>query len=329
MRNHYLPVSKYLLMKLNGETTFDLFTIPPGKKKLKEPVLFLDRNSMISKIQDTIADRGFELFFIKKEEQKNFHRLIENCIGMLIKDVNIPLKQKSQVIYQCASNVLSDIFNDARSGENLQRVKDITDHIIQLILNEESAISSLLEISSHDYYTFTHCLNVTVFSIGLFRQIYPGQKQVLQEFAEGCMLHDIGKSKIEAAILSKPDRLTPEEFSVIKKHPEYGCELMGDSVSAISRDIILHHHEKISGKGYPNGLTGNQISDLAKIAAIADVYDALTTRRAYSEARDPFQAMLTMKEEMNGHFEREKFIAFVLLLSGRKKSWIENLKALS
>ncbi|MFH1216338.1 MAG: HD domain-containing phosphohydrolase [Pseudomonadota bacterium] len=319
LKDTYLPVSKHCLMKLQGEITFDLYTFPPGEKNIKEPVLLMGRNSMLSKIQDIIADRGFEDFFIKKEDQKNFHHLIENFIAMVIEDKNIPLAEKSKVIYQCAANVLKDIFTDPRSGENLVRVKNITSNIIDFALHDNASVASLLQLSSHDYYTFTHCLNVAVFSIGLWNQIYPGRRNGLLDFSMGCMLHDIGKSRIDAAILNKPGRLTPEEFAVIKKHPEYGCELMQDAVSAISLDVILHHHEKHCGNGYPEGLKGDQISDLAKIAAIADVYDALTTRRAYAEARDPFKAMLTMKQEMVGHFEEEKFISFIHLLSGGKK----------
>lgn len=316
--NGYLPVSKHCLMNVHGEITFDLFTIPPGEDSLKEPVLLIARDSMLPNIQDIVADRGFELFFIRKEEEKNYHHLMENFISKLVNDPKVPLEKKSQVIYQCAANVLQDIFTDTRSGENVGRVKNITSNIIQFILHDNAAVSSLLQLSSHDYYTFTHCLHVAVFSIGLWQQIYPDENNGLQEFAEGCMLHDIGKSKIDAAILNKPGSLTQEEFTVIKKHPEYGCELMGDSISAISHEVILQHHEKHSGKGYPRGLKGNQISDLAKIATIADVYDALTTRRAYAHARGPFKAMLTMKEEMVGHFEQEKFVSFVHLLSGNK-----------
>lgn len=198
-------------------------------------------------------------------------------------------------------------------------MENITSSIIQFALSDDASIPSLLQLSSHDYYTFTHCLNVAVFSIGMWQKIYPGEKKGLQEFALGCILHDIGKSKIDEAILNKPGSLTAEEFATIKKHPQYGYELMVDSVPPTSLDVILHHHEKHCGKGYPEGLPGDRTSDLAKIAAIADVYDALTTRRAYAEAREPFKAMLTMKQEMVGHFEEEKFISFVHLLSGKSE----------
>ncbi|MFZ5758338.1 MAG: HD-GYP domain-containing protein [Thermodesulfobacteriota bacterium] len=316
--DQFFPVSKHCLMKLCGEITFDLYTYPPGTHQIKEPVLFMRRNTILSTIQEVIASRGFEEFFIKKEDQKNFHHLIENFITMLIEDEDIALPEKSQIIYQCASKVIQDIFTDPRSGDNLKRAKDITSNIIQFALSDDASIPGLLQLSSHDYYTFTHCLNVAVFSIGMWQRIYPGRRQGLQEFALGCILHDIGKSRIDETILNKPGPLTAEEFAVIKQHPRFGYELMADCVPKIALDVILHHHEKHSGAGYPEGLKGEQISDLAKIAAIADVYDALTTRRAYAEARDPFKAMLTMKEEMVGHFEQEKFISFIHLLSGKK-----------
>ena len=248
-----------------------MYAFPPGEKHLKEPVLLIRRNNILSKIQNIITERGFEQFFIKKEDQQNFHHLIQNFIYMLIEDQNIPLSQKSQIIYKCASNVIKDIFSDPRCGKTLKRVQDITSNIIKFALSDDASIPSLLQLSSHDYYTFTHCLNVAVFSIGMWQQIYPEEKNGLQEFALGCILHDIGKSRIDEAILNKPGPLTAEEFAIIKKHPQIGYELMVDSVPATSLDVILHHHEKYSGQGYPEGLLGDQTSDLAKIAAIADV----------------------------------------------------------
>ncbi|MBU4260884.1 MAG: HD domain-containing protein [Proteobacteria bacterium] len=313
----YIPVNKHCLMKMYGEITFDLYTIPPGKQHFKEPVLLVRKNSMLSDVRDVIAASGFENFFIRKEEQKNLHHLLENFIGMMVEDPLIPLMEKSSIIYNCAANVMKDIFSDPRSGENLKRTEDITGNIIKFALNDQASITSLLQLSSHDYYTFTHCLNVAVFSIGLWQTIYPARQDCLREFALGCILHDIGKSQIDDAILNKPGKLTDDEFTVMKRHPQYGYKLMAQAIPSISLDVILHHHEKHDGKGYPRGLQGDRISDYAKIAAIADVYDALTTKRSYAEARDPFKAVLTMKEEMVGHFEQDKFISFIHLLSGK------------
>ncbi|MCB2182854.1 MAG: HD domain-containing protein [Desulfobulbaceae bacterium] len=316
---NYVPVSKNCLMKIFGEITFDLFIYPSGKKMLKEPVLLLRKNTLLADKKDIFTERNFAGFFIRKDDVANFHHLIENFIHMLIDDAQMTLQEKSEVIYNCAQHVIQDVFEDPRSGKNIKRAKDITSTIIQFALLDNASIPSLLQLSSHDYYTFTHCLNVAVFSIGLWQSIFPKQEQELMDFALGCILHDVGKSRIDDAILNKPGPLTAEEFDIIKRHPQYGYDLMKDMVKDISLDVILHHHEKHDGRGYPEGLKGEQISDPVKIAAIADVYDALTTRRAYAEARDPFKAMLTMKEEMVGHFEQEKFISFIHMLSGKKR----------
>lgn len=114
---NYFPVSKHCLMKLYGEITFDLYTFPPGENHLKEPVLLMGKNNILSKVQDIVAERGFEQFFIRKEDQQNFHHLIENFVHMLVEDRSIPLGEKSQIVYECASNVVKDIFSDPRSGK--------------------------------------------------------------------------------------------------------------------------------------------------------------------------------------------------------------------
>jgi HD-GYP domain-containing protein (c-di-GMP phosphodiesterase class II) len=127
------------------------------------------------------------------------------------------------------------------------------------------------------------------------------------------LLHDLGKAMMPMEVLNKPGKLTDEEFRIIKGHPEEGHRLLleGGTVGAVPLDVCLHHHEKIDGSGYPHRLKDEQISEFAKMGAVCDVYDAITSNRPYKSGWDPAESIRKMTEWCNGHFDARIFQAFV------------------
>jgi HD-GYP domain-containing protein (c-di-GMP phosphodiesterase class II) len=127
------------------------------------------------------------------------------------------------------------------------------------------------------------------------------------------MLHDLGKACIPLEILNKPGKLTEAEFSLVKTHPVRGHALLNEagSAGAVVLDVCLHHHEKIDGSGYPRGLAAEQISRFARMGAVCDVYDAITSNRPYKAGWDPAESLRRMAEWSNGHFDTKVFQAFV------------------
>lgn len=312
----YITINQDYLLDQEKKIEFDIYVFRERNRK-KMPVLLASRDTLVSDVREKIAKKFYGKLYIKEDAARSFEEFLEDSVSDIIADDTIPIEEKSKVIYDCSKNIIKDVFEDPRSGKNTARTKKITNNIIDFILQSENSILNLLNLGSHDYYTFTHCINVSVFAVGLWLMIGKGYEKELRDFAYGCILHDVGKAEISEKILRKPGKLTDAEFEVIMEHPQKGYDLMKDSASPIALDVILHHHEKYSGDGYPHGLQDTEISDYAKIAAIADVYDALTTNRPYSDARGPFHAILLMKEEMVGHFEQEKFIQFIHFLGGK------------
>lgn len=303
----------YLLAE-DRKIDFNIYTKPPNSAK---PLLLIAANTHIADIKATLARKSHGPLFITKDSAKKFEDFMEDSLSSIIKNSAIPLERKSSIVHACAKNIIRDVFDDPRSGKNISRARNITRDIIDLTLDDNQSIRHLLSLGAHDYYTFSHCVNVAVFGIGLWLMACKGNDTELHDFAFGCILHDVGKSQIVDSILNKPGKLDYEEFEIIKKHPGQGHWLMAKHASEITLDVIIHHHEKINGLGYPHGLKGDQISDNAKIATIADVYDALTTKRSYAGARRPISALTMMKEEMVGHFEQRKSEDFILFLGGR------------
>ncbi len=313
----YLNINKEYILSSEGILPFDVYTALSSETQ-KKPVLLVGKNHLLNDIKQVIADKNFSSLLIKKSDHIDFLRFAESNQGNIIENFNIPLEEKSNLLYECAKNTVKEVFQRPRLEKNIQRTINIADKIIKFILHDNQAVLSLLNLGSTHYYTFSHCVNVTTFALGMWLMIDKGTEEELYDFALGCLLHDIGKTQIDDHILSKTQILTRWELEEVRRHPQLGYELMADHLPEISLDIILHHHEKYTGDGYPDGLKGGEISDHAKIVAIADVFDALTSNRPYGSANAPYKALLMMKEEMVGHFEQDKFLQFINFLGGKK-----------
>ncbi|MFA5524286.1 MAG: HD-GYP domain-containing protein [Tissierellales bacterium] len=166
--------------------------------------------------------------------------------------------------------------------KEVEGIKKDINNIIEELLTQEDVLLNLCEIRSIDDYTYGHSVNVSILS--LITAINLGySKDQLLELGIGALLHDIGKTKISLKIVNKPSSLTTKEFNEIKNHTTLGYEILSDieNLSSNSKDIVLMHHERFDGNGYPNNLKGKEIPEFARIVAIADVYDAMINDRVY------------------------------------------------
>ena len=238
-----------------------------------------------------------------------------------IHDKSLPSRKKAQIVYRSSVQMMERLLDDPRT-ENIRISKCVLGEIVDLILTEENTSRQLLNITSHDFYTYTHCVNVGFLSIMLSKRLFRNSdSHDMHELGAGFFLHDLGKIKIDTAIINKPGRLTEEEMRAVKIHPYQGYLMLKDAeqLSEECRVIVLQHHEREDGTGYPRGLKGDEIHTYGRIACIADVFDALTADRSYKAKLKPFDALTIMKEEMFDHFQKEIFEQFVLLFAGDKR----------
>lgn len=189
---------------------------------------------------------------------------------------------------------------EAQHKLNLRAVKAMVDQIIDELLADMTVLVNLNDIRTFDDYTFAHSVNVAVLSImtGITLGYHDLQ---LKELGVGAILHDIGKTRIDKSILSKPTDLTREEFNEVKNHTNYGFEILRQhpDVSLLSAHVAFQHHERWDGNGYPRGLVREDILDYARIVAVCDVYDALLADRPYRASYTVNQA-LTILKRMGG-----------------------------
>lgn len=205
------------------------------------------------------------------------------------------------------------MFSDARMGQavELAHAAELVEEIADSVMRHPNALISLARLKTSDEYTYMHSVAVCALMIALARQLDLNEEQVREAGVAG-LLHDIGKMAIPDTILNKPGKLTDAEFGTMRSHPEAGTRMLIDcgQVSALVIDVCLHHHEKFDGSGYPNRLAGEQISLFARMGAVCDVYDAITSDRPYKKGWDPAESIRKMAE-WKGHFDPAVFQAFV------------------
>ncbi|MEI7614395.1 MAG: HD-GYP domain-containing protein [Betaproteobacteria bacterium] len=205
------------------------------------------------------------------------------------------------------------IFQDARMGKAIDTVgaQGLVEQIIESVTRNSCALTSLARLKSSSEFTYMHCVAVCALMVALAQRLGLDHENTRAAGLAG-LLHDLGKAALPIELLHKPEKLSEDEFDIIRRHPFEGTRLLQNcGVGGAVLDVCLNHHARMDGSGYPNKVKGNEISLLAKMAAVCDVYDAISSGRPYKDAWDPAEAMRKMAEWTSGHFDPVVFHAFV------------------
>ena len=212
---------------------------------------------------------------------------------------------RAVTIRRQAAGLVRTVMQDARLGKavELDKVSHVVENITASILRNASALLGLSVIKNKDDYTFLHSVSVCTLLVAFCRSRGLDAETTYQAGIGG-LLHDTGKALVPDHILNKPGRLTDEEFEIVRRHPKDGHDILRRSagIGAIPLDITLHHHERRDGTGYPDGQGEQDTSELAQMAAIVDVYDAITADRCYHKGMPAAEALRKMYEWSKFHF---------------------------
>jgi HD-GYP domain-containing protein (c-di-GMP phosphodiesterase class II) len=222
--------------------------------------------------------------------------------------------QRARMLCARSRDAVVDMFADVRMGRavDAEQARTLVDDIWQSVSRHPNALISIARLKTVDEYTYMHSVAVCALMIALGRQLGM-EEAALREAGLAGLFHDVGKAGIPDAILNKAGRLTDDEWRIMCGHPESGTKYLAGTVHASDEviDVCLHHHEKTDGSGYPHGLKGPEISLLASMGTVCDVYDAITSERPYKRGWNPGEAIRKMAEWSKGHFNSTVFQAFV------------------
>jgi putative nucleotidyltransferase with HDIG domain len=315
-KKRYKAIDKRLITE-GSQISFNLFLTNETKSAMS---LFLQSDTAVDG-DAKVKLREIETLYVSEEDEALYNAYVAQHLQSVAKSSDISTEEKAQLVYTKAVEVIDAMFKNPESLENVKNAQPVVNNFIEIILHDHSAVESLMKITAHDYYTHTHSINVSIYTLSLGSYLGIEGKD-LEALGMAAILHDLGKSKIDYEIINKNGKLTEDEFTQMKKHPALGHEIalkLGITDERILSGI-RHHHEKIEGAGYPDNLKGDQISQFARIIGTCDVFDALSTKRSYKDPMSSFASLLLMKQQMVGHLDMSMVDAFIRMLQKQGKS---------
>ncbi len=309
----YIPVPLSTL-RVDSITSFDIFFRTRPHQPL---VLYAEGNVHFTETaRQRLVDSHIRNIYIRRQDLRAYNRYLENNLQHILSDPHLTRENKTEILYASASGVMESMAQRPPTFESVQRTKDVVRHTVSYMLDDPKVFGCMLRAVSSIYQIYTHSVNVVAYTVALAQCSGYTHPAMLREIAMGAMLHDVGKSKIDPAVLYSPNPLTEREWESVRRHPVYGHEMLlaTGSVGEIALDIVLHHHENMNGDGYPDGLPAEEISPFARMVTIADCFDALTTVRPFQDSRSSFEALTLMKEQMSLDIDRALFKNFVALM---------------
>lgn len=254
----------------------------------------------------SLMDEGPSKIFIDRQDRDAYQQYLRENWQDLIEDESQPVANRMAVMSEVMRDVLSEEFASKDTGKIVDASQQLGRASCELIGERPIVVRQLSSVLHHDYATFTHCANVSMFAVLLARKLgfSPAEQE---EVAIGALVHDLGKLHVDDRILNKPARLDEFEFREIQKHPLIGFSELchRNELSFPQLMMTYQHHERLNGTGYPVGCTAEEIHPYAKICAIVDVYEALTAQRPYRQPASSKTALAILSKGAGTEFDSE------------------------
>lgn len=306
-------------LRVDTVTPFDLYLKSANDGR---HVLYAKRDLHFSREQQKrLEDNRVATLFIDTRQEDDYQRYLEENLPAILSDKTVPVSKKTEALYQAAKGIVDDILESPMSAERVRRGKRISLDTLNTLTADRTAFETLVKSASYDYSLQAHCVNTSVYAVALALRAGIRDPNDLRDFAAGALLLDVGKSQVDDAILEHPGPLTLPQWDIVKQHTLFARDLLEPTgeLGPIGLDVITHHHEYLDGAGYPFGLSGDEISVWARIAAIADTFDAITTNRPFQAAVSSFDALRIMSSEMRHALDPDFLRLFVELMGQRRR----------
>lgn len=272
-----------------------------------------------TKLYDIMKEKASQEFFIHENDLARYY---QECILKNLKvDIDkgdLTTRELFQKVYTIASRIIGDYLEIRASERILRSLDDLPKYLVDAMGEKAATFPEIFVMVHRDGSIHTHCVNVGFYCLFLGHHLKLSANELL-EVCRGGMLADIGKKFIPEEVMGKQGELTPDDFQYIRKHPSYGRKVLNDlkCYSDIVLCMVGEHHENFDGTGYPFGYAGDKISYHGRICKVMDVFNALTSKRSYSERLNPLQALSIMKNDMPGQFDMDILVILFRALGPR------------
>lgn len=316
-QNISMAFDKYMKIRLNSlpphtPVPFDLFVSIGGRY-----VHYLRSGDTLKaeKISN-FEKKAPESFYIQSANRALYQKFVRD--GLLSEKLDT--KQKATILRESTMVLVEELFERPDIETALSDARQVVEDFVSFMDSDASAMANLIGLSSHDFYTYNHSLDVSIYSLGLGHAVGFKDKE-LHELGLGGLFHDIGKRYIPLDIICKNGPLTDIEWSLMQKHPQYGLVILDEHKSSDNiKACAFEHHESMMGNGYPQQLAAHEIHPMARVVAVADTYDALTTKRSYNDPLKPTDAIELMSTKLGGKYDPEVMKALVAIFQKLKSA---------
>ena len=307
-----------------NSTSNDFLKIRLNSIHPSEPVPFdiylrlNDRHVHYLHAGDTLSEEKLTKFEKKAPGQfyinAAFKQDYKNYVHDRMTDDRLQSHEKALILRESSMALVEELYENPDVNAALEGSQEVIQDFIEFMKHEPESMSHLISLSSHDFYTYNHSLDVSIYSLGLGQAIGYSPTE-LQELGEGSLLHDIGKRNVPVSIITKDGPLDDVEWAQMKKHPEYGLMILTEhGASDAVKACCFEHHESCLGNGYPQQLEADEIHPMARIIALTDTYDALTTQRSYNTPMTPRAALDFMNTKLAGRYDPDLLKAMYSVL---------------
>ncbi len=253
-----------------------------------------------------LVDAGIATVYLDAADYDGFQENLRTSLDSIVSDERLPVAERFSVVNEVVRGVLREVFRRGNVDRAVKQTSALAEHVVDLVCRDDQIVSELNSVLHYDYSTFTHSANVAYYTVVLAHALGHTDRALLQKIGTGALLHDIGKLGIPEAILLKPGRLSPEEQSLVRCHLARGLISLREQQLEFGQLMMVYqHHERIDGSGYPVRLEGNEIHEWARICAVADVFEALTSERPYRRPLSPAAALEVIEQGEGKGLEAE------------------------
>ncbi len=301
----------------NTQATFDVYTLvdtDPAKAKPEDYVVYAKAPYQWTHRELTDLVRiGVEQLFVQESQRAAYARYVAlKEVRKLHVDESLEPRFRIRQIQDVASHLVEACMLTPMDEVIVEKLGDVAQGMVKCLELDPRAIVNIQTLGEYSLYTYIHCAGVSAITPAIAMQMGERDHDKLVQLALAGLMHDIGKKHVPGSVLNKSGPLSPEEWRQMRAHPELGVrEIEGLGFSKMVMESVGLHHEKLDGSGYPNGLTAADLPDFVQIVTVADIFSALTTSRCYHFKRNRYEALMFMKQELQGKISKEAFRCLV------------------